>query len=125
MNLQLHESYDNIIKTYLSENIVEEIKDDETFEIVHCLLYRVIVRNERDTTKICVVFDASAKRSKQPSLNYILYSGLSLLPPSTEYFSSISNKQNGCSCWHTTNTFANKHCQNSQKRSSIFLVWGH
>ena len=122
MNLQLPESYDNIIKTYLSENIVEEIEDGETFEIVHCLLCRVVIRNERDTTKICAVFDASGKPSKQPSLNYILYSGLSLLPPSTGYFSSISNKQNDCSCCHTTNTFGNKHCRNSQKRSSIFLV---
>ena len=72
-------SYDTIIKTYFDENIVEEVKDDETFENVHYLPHRAVIRNERDTTKICLVFDASAKSPKQPSLNDISYSKPCLL----------------------------------------------
>ena len=80
LNPDLRESYDTIIKTYLDENIVEEVKDDETFENVHYLPHRTVIRNERDTTKIRAVFNASAKSPKQPSLNDILYSGPCLLP---------------------------------------------
>ena len=80
MNPELRESYDTVIKTYLDENIVDEVKDDKTFEKVHYLPHRAVIKNERDTTKIRVVFDASAKSPKQPSLNRILYSGTCLLP---------------------------------------------
>ena len=57
MNPELRESYDTVIKTYLDENIVDEVKDDKTFEKVHYLPHRSVIKNERDTTKI------------QPSLN--------------------------------------------------------
>ena len=77
MNFKLRESYDTIIKTYLDENIVKEVKDDETFENVYYLPHRAVIRNEKDTTKTSVVFDASAK---QPSSNDTLYSGPCLLP---------------------------------------------
>ena len=80
LNPDLRESYDTIIKTYLDENIVKEVKDDETFENVHYLPHRTVIRNERDTTKIRVVFNASAKSPKHSSLNDILYSGPCLLP---------------------------------------------
>ena len=77
--IKLRESYNTIIKIYLNENIVEEVKDDEIFESVHYLRHRAVIRNERDTTKIRVVFDTSAKSSKQPSIKYILYSEPCLL----------------------------------------------
>ena len=80
MNPELRESYDTVIKIYLDENIVEEVKNNKTFENVHYLPYRVVIKNERDTTKIRVGFDASAKSPKQPSLNDILYSGPCPLP---------------------------------------------
>ena len=75
MNPKLRESYDTVIKTYLNENVVEEVKDDETFENVHYLPHRVVLRNERDTAKIRVVSDVSAKSPKQPLLNCISYGG--------------------------------------------------
>ena len=77
--IKFRESYNTIIKIYLNENIVEEVKDDEIFENVHYLRHRAVIRNERYTTKIRVVFDASSKSSKQPSIKYILYSEPCLL----------------------------------------------
>ena len=56
LNPELYESYNIIIKTYLDENIVEEVKDENTFENVHYLLHRVVIRNERDTAKTSIVF---------------------------------------------------------------------
>ena len=79
-NTELCENYDKIIKDYLSKNIIEEVKDDETFENAHYLPHRAVIRNEKDTTKVRVVFDASAKLPGQPSLNDVLYSGPCLLP---------------------------------------------
>ena len=80
LNPELRESHDTVIKTYLDENIVEEVKDDKTFENVHYLPHRAVIKNERDTNKIYVVFDTSAKSPKEPSLNDILNSGPCLLP---------------------------------------------
>ena len=40
LNPKLRESYDTVIKTYLDENIVEEVKDDKTFENAHYLPHR-------------------------------------------------------------------------------------
>ena len=80
LNPELRKGNDTIIKTNLNEDIVEEVKDDKTFKNVHYLLHRVVIRNERDTTKMRVVFDASVKLPKQPSLNDVLNSRLFLLP---------------------------------------------
>ena len=80
LNPELRKGNDTIIKTNLNEDIVEEVKDDKTFKNVHYLLHRVVIRNERDTTKMRVVFDASVKLPKQPSLNDVLNSRLCLLP---------------------------------------------
>ena len=80
LNPELRKNDDTIIKTYLDENIVKEVKDDETFDNAHYLTHRAVIRNERDTTKMRVVFEASTKSPKQPSLNDILYRGLCLLP---------------------------------------------
>ena len=44
-NPELRESYDTIIKAYLDENIFEEVKDDDTFENVHRLPHRAVIRN--------------------------------------------------------------------------------
>ena len=46
LNPELRESYDTTIKTYLDENIVEEVKNDENFENFHYLPYRAVIRNE-------------------------------------------------------------------------------
>ena len=47
---------------------------------MHYLLHRGVVREDHDTTKLHIVFDASAKLRNELSLNDILYSGPCLLP---------------------------------------------
>jgi hypothetical protein len=46
---------------------------------VHYLPHREVVRADQDTTKVRVVYDASAKTTG-PSLNECLYTGPSLTP---------------------------------------------
>ena len=75
--------YEKIIQDYIKEGIVEQIDHfDKNILLgrVHYLPYRGIVREDRDTTKLRIVFDASAKIRNEPFLNDILYSGPCLLP---------------------------------------------
>jgi hypothetical protein len=60
---------------------VEEIKEIEVKPPgqVHYLPHKEVVRNDKDTTKLRVVYDASA-RNYGPSLNDCLYAGPSLTP---------------------------------------------
>ena len=73
-------SYDNIIKDYLHEGIVEEANDIPEKGRVHYLPHRAVVRKERTTTKVRVVYDASSKLKNEPCLNDMLESGPCLLP---------------------------------------------
>ena len=74
--------YDQIFVDYQKEGIIEEVPPEEVGEAgkVCYLSHRPIVREDRETTKIRPVFDASAKASAEsPSLNDILHSGPNLL----------------------------------------------
>ena len=57
------------------------MKEEGTPEVgkVHYLPHHEVVRLDKSTTKVCVVFDASCKR-KGPSLNDCLYAGPPLTP---------------------------------------------
>ena len=56
--------YHNIIKEQLQMSIIEEVKaepDDKFSENVHCLPHHTVLLRHRDTTKVRVVYDGSAK----------------------------------------------------------------
>ena len=75
--------YDKIIQGYIKEGIVEQIDHFDNNTIlgrVHYLPHRGVVREDHDTTKLHIVFDASAKIRNELSLNDIRYSGPCLLP---------------------------------------------
>ena len=64
------EEYDRIIQEQLNEGIIEAVQPDETpLGTVHYLLYHAVVRRDKATTKVCVVYDASARSANGPSLN--------------------------------------------------------
>ena len=82
-NESLFNEYDKIIKEYIKEDIVEIVPPNE--EIVapgsaHYLSHRAVVKENRETTKVRIVFDGSAHLSNEPSINDVLYSGPCLLP---------------------------------------------
>ena len=76
---QLLQRDDDVIKQYLSYGIVEKVTASNT-NYAHYLPHRAVVRDERETTKLRVVFDASAKYKGFPSLNELLDPGPCLLP---------------------------------------------
>ena len=70
----LHE-YNAIISEQLKRGIVEVVEDTvEASEKIHYLPHHAVVRRDKATTKVRVVYDASAK-STGPSLNECLHAG--------------------------------------------------
>jgi hypothetical protein len=72
------QKYDDVIKDQLSQGIVEkatEEADGREFYIPH----KPVVRDSAETTKLRIVYDASARENeKAPSLNECLETGPSL-----------------------------------------------
>ena len=67
--------YDRTIKDQLEKGIIETVQVGEpTSDRVHYLPHHAVVRQEKTTTKLRVVYDASAK-SDGPSLNECLRKG--------------------------------------------------
>ena len=68
--------YDTVIKTQLNQGIVELVEDPTGADIagVHYLPHHAVIRKDRTTTKLRVVYDASA-RAHGPSLNDCLNPG--------------------------------------------------
>ena len=67
--------YESTIKDQLSKGVIEPVPlDMKTDHAVHYLPHHGVVREDKDTTKLRVVYDASSKVSG-PSLNECLYKG--------------------------------------------------
>ena len=67
--------YDAIIHDQLEKGVVEVVDDlDDTPKVIHYLPYHAVIRQDKKTTKVRVVYNASA-RSSGPSLNDCLHTG--------------------------------------------------
>ena len=79
-NKTLLKSYDDIIKDYLVNGIVEEANNIPEVGYTNYLPHRAVIRNDKETTKVRIVYDASARFKNEPSLNDFLDPGPCLLP---------------------------------------------
>ncbi|XP_065891704.1 uncharacterized protein [Dysidea avara] len=67
--------YDDVIKEQLAAGIVEVVKDEGSqSKLTHYLPHHPVIREDKLTTKVRVVYDALAK-TRGPSLNDCLYAG--------------------------------------------------
>ncbi|XP_003391348.1 PREDICTED: uncharacterized protein LOC100639084, partial [Amphimedon queenslandica] len=73
---ELFMTYDAIIQEQLQKGIVEEVEEPELIagDRVHYLPHHAVIRTDKETTKIRIVYDASAKQNG-PSLNECLHTG--------------------------------------------------
>ena len=80
-NEELLRSYDGIIKNYLEDKIIEEVdSDDISDNAVHHLSHHCVIRKDKTSTAVRMVFDGSAKANKKSiSLNQCLHTGPSLV----------------------------------------------
>lgn len=75
-NPQLHTAYSNFLKDYMDQHFISEVPRDEyCSQSAYYLPHHCVLKPESVSTKIRVVFDASAKGSKGISLNDTLFSG--------------------------------------------------
>ena len=74
--------YDNVIKEQLEAGVVEEVDetDSGTPGSTHFIPHREVLKEDRATTKLRVVYDASSKRNGHVSLNDCLETGPDLAP---------------------------------------------
>ncbi|XP_028413520.1 uncharacterized protein LOC114536353 [Dendronephthya gigantea] len=75
------QEYHKVIEDQLNTGVVELVEevDGKSPGHVHYLPHKEVVRNDKDTTKLRIVYDASAKKTG-PSLNDCLYVGPPLTP---------------------------------------------
>ena len=79
-NEELKRNYDDVIQEQLNCGVIEKVEDAGSIGNVTYLPHREIIRNDKTSTKLRIVFDASAKRTNYVSLNEVLYKGPSLNP---------------------------------------------
>ena len=68
--------YDGIIRDQLKAGIIEAVQPDATPpKNTHYLPHHAVVRQDKSTTRVRIVYDASANSSNSPSLNDCLLKG--------------------------------------------------
>ncbi|KIH46741.1 integrase core domain protein [Ancylostoma duodenale] len=78
----LLDKYNEVFQDQLNKNIVEEVGEEETRqgETIHFIPHQAILTPQKITTKLRIVFDASAHYKGCPSLNDVLHRGPVILP---------------------------------------------
>ncbi|XP_054713446.1 uncharacterized protein LOC129222910 [Uloborus diversus] len=77
----LYIEYKAVIDEYFKLGIVEEVSDTrDTGHPTYYLPHSPVIRKDKSTTKLRIVFDASSHPPHAPSLNYLLHSGPNLNP---------------------------------------------
>ncbi|XP_077536023.1 uncharacterized protein LOC144148349 [Haemaphysalis longicornis] len=79
---ELLERYDSTIREYLKEGSAERVPPTkgQSSERLYYMPHRAVIREDRTTTKVRIVFDASSHESGTKSLNENLEAGPSLIP---------------------------------------------
>ena len=76
----LYHRYNDVIQEYLSEGIVEIVHGKTSENPIYYLPHPAILKEQRATTKLRVVFDASSHARDSLSLNDCLLTGPNLNP---------------------------------------------
>lgn len=73
--------YDKFINEQLHLNIIKKVNNFDKISETHYLPHKAVTRDEKERTKLWVVFDASStSRKRGPSFNNILHVGPLLTP---------------------------------------------
>ena len=77
---ELLKAYDEIFQQQFKSGVIEEVGDSPEAGNVMYLPHRAVIQSEKQSTKLMVVFDASAKLTGENSLNDVLHKGPCLTP---------------------------------------------
>lgn len=79
-NPDLIQKYDDIIRDQLKQGIIEKVRNETKDTTKHYIPHHAVINPNKATTKVRIVYDASAKtKSENKSLNECLYRGPVLL----------------------------------------------
>ena len=67
-NQKLKEQYNNISKGYEKEGIIKKVNEVCKPGTSHCLPHRAVIKGNRNTSKLKIIFDGSLKQKDQPAL---------------------------------------------------------
>ncbi|VDM98120.1 unnamed protein product, partial [Onchocerca ochengi] len=80
-NQSLLECHNEMIKEQLQSNIIEKVTTNiDQEDIIHYLPHHEVLTSGKATTKLRIVYDASAHIKGEKSLNNVLYRGPTALP---------------------------------------------
>ena len=71
----LKREHHEILQNYIKKEIIEKVDDEETPRKAHYLPHRAVMGPDKETTKVCIIFNGSAKVDICTSLNEGLCSG--------------------------------------------------
>ena len=94
--LQVLAEYNEILEEQERLGIIETVRDTEiAAEVgeVHYCPHRAVICNDKQTTHLRIVYNASAQCNNGPSLDQILHAGPSLLPLINEIMLHFHTKQ--------------------------------
>ena len=90
-NTPLMEEYKKIMKEQEARGVTERVKPANEVLVgkVTYLLHHPVIRREKQTTKVCIVYDVSVQNLEGISLNSCLYTGPCLLKTVVEVIASF------------------------------------
>ena len=78
-NSEIFKAYDQVTKDQLVNNVIEKVSENQGENLKEfLLLYRPVTKQNAESTKLRVVYDASAKSESGYSLNNCLEKGPSV-----------------------------------------------
>ena len=85
MDATLYSRYNDVIQDYLQQGICEDVPEDvsaaeQPEAVKYYMPHHAVLREDKVTTKLRVVFDASSHKEGCPSLNDCLLTGPNLNP---------------------------------------------
>ena len=78
-NQKLKEQYNKILQDYEKEGIIKKVNEVCEPGTSHCFPLRAVINENRDPSKVKIVFDGSSKQKDQPVLSELLHPGPCLL----------------------------------------------
>ena len=70
---KLKEQYNKVLQNYEKKRIIEKVNEGCQPGTSHYLPHQAVIKENRDTSKVGIIFNGSSKEKDQPALNELLH----------------------------------------------------